>query len=58
MKKSELKQLIKEEVKNQSDSALKAKLKKALENLKKTGKTTKEEVLSFLEQLLRNIDED
>jgi hypothetical protein len=58
MKKSELKQIIKEEVKNQSDSALKAKLKKALENLKKTGKTTKEEVLSFLEQLLRNIDED
>ena len=58
MKKSELKQLIKEEVKNQSDSALKTKLKKALENLKKTGKTTKEEVLSFLEQLLRNIDED
>jgi hypothetical protein len=58
MKKSELKQLIKEEVKNQSDSALKAKLKKALENLKRTGKTTKEEVLSFLEQLLRNIDED
>jgi hypothetical protein len=53
-----LKQLIKEEVKNQSDSALKAKLKKALENLKRTGKTTKEEVLSFLEQLLRNIDED
>lgn len=58
MKKSELKQIIKEEVKNQSDSALKAKLKKALENLKRTGKTTKEEVLSFLEQLLRNIDED
>jgi len=58
MKRSELQQLIKEEVKNQSDSALKAKLKKALENLKRTGKTTKEEVLSFLEQLLRNIDED
>ena len=58
MKKSELKQIIKEEVKNQSDSALKIKLKKALERLKRTGKTTKEEVLSFIEQLLRNIDED
>lgn len=58
MKKSELKQIIKEEVKNQSDSALKAKLKRALESLKRTGKTTKEEVMSFLEQLLRNIDED
>ena len=58
MKKSELKQIIKEEVKNQSDSALKAKLKRALESLKRTGKATKEEVMSFLEQLLRNIDED
>lgn len=58
MKKSELKQIIKEEVKKQSDNALKAKLKRALESLKRTGKTTKEEVMSFLEQLLRNIDED
>jgi hypothetical protein len=43
--------------KNKSDSALKVKIKIALERLKRTGKATKEEVLSFLEQLLRNLDE-
>lgn len=57
MKKSELKSLIREEVKNSKDSEIKDKLKKAIEILKKSGKTTKEAILDFLEGFLRNIDD-
>ena len=57
MKKSELQQIIKEEIKKNKDNELKEKLKKALDALKKSGKVTKEALLDFLEGFLRNIDD-
>lgn len=57
MKKSELKQIIREEIKKTNNNDLKEKLKKALDALKKSGKVTKEALLDFLEGFLRNIDD-
>lgn len=58
MKKSELKQLIKEEIKRQSNNDdFKLKLKRAIESLKRGGKIAKREFLEFLEGFLRNIDD-
>lgn len=57
MKKSELRQIIKEEIEKSKNNNLKEKLKKALEALKKSGKVTKEALLDFLEGFLKNIDD-
>ena len=57
MKRSELKQLIKEEIQKTNNNDLKEKLKKALNALKKGGKITKEALLDFLEGFLKNIDD-
>ena len=57
MKKSELQQIIREEIEKSKNNNLKEKLKKALEALKKSGKVTKEALLDFLEGFLKNIDD-
>lgn len=57
MKKQELRSLIKEEIKSSKNNEIKEKLKKAIEVFKRSGKTTKEAVLDFLEGFLRNIDD-
>ena len=57
MKKSELREIIKEEIEKTKNDNLKEKLKKALDALKKSGKITKEALLDFLEGFLKNIDD-